>query len=148
MIYFQAKAFHELTVDELYAILKLRSEVFIVEQQCVYQDVDGLDKKAIHYWLEEKGKILSYLRVFWRNQTIGQLQIGRVVSSIKRQGYGKELLNRVIESCYKNSEAKEVYIEAQCYAIPFYEQAGFKVFSHKFLEDGIPHLKMKLLLND
>lgn len=148
MIYFQAKAFYELTVDELYAILKLRSEVFIVEQQCVYQDVDGIDKKAIHYWLEEKGKILSYLRVFWRNQTIGQLQIGRVVSSIKRQGYGKELLNRVIESCYKNSEAKEVYIEAQCYAIPFYEQADFKVFSHEFLEDGIPHLKMKLLLND
>lgn len=61
MIYFQAKAFHELTVDELYAILKLRSEVFIVEQKCVYQDVDGIDKKAIHYWLEEKGKILSYL---------------------------------------------------------------------------------------
>ncbi len=141
MKYFQ-KTFEELSVGELYEILKLRSDVFVVEQNCVYPDIDGIDRKSMHLFAAEDGKIVSYLRIYRREE--GVYQIGRVVTAIRGRGYGREILKKGIEYIRGLKDAEKVYIEAQCYAIGFYEREGFRVSSDEFLEDGIPHVVMML----
>ena len=136
------KSFHELTVSELYEILRVRSAVFVVEQNCIYLDPDGIDERSLHVYLEENGKILAYLRMFKTDSECSTIQIGRVLTVIRGKGYGMEVLRKAMAAAEGLAGIKKLYLEAQCYAIGFYEKAGFRVVSEPFLEDGIPHVKM------
>ena len=136
------KHFKELTTQELYAILKLRAEVFVVEQNCVYQDVDDVDLDAYHVYFKEEGKIVAYLRVVDKGKRLDEVSIGRVISLKRRQGLGSELLKAGLAVAKEKYSAKKVKIGAQAYAKPFYEKAGFTQISDEYLEDGIPHIYM------
>lgn len=138
------KHFEELTVTELYEILKLRSAVFVVEQSCIYQDIDDTDKTSLHIFIKEENTLKAYLRIFSR--TDKQAQIGRVVSAERGKSYGLTVMKEGISAAKELLKKESVYIEAQVYAIPFYERLGFKITSDEFLEDGIPHIKMELAL--
>ena len=138
------KLYKDLTIDELYEILKLRSIVFVVEQNCVYQDVDDIDKTSYHIFMKEKDKpeIKVYLRVFEKDKDTAQ--IGRVVTAQdkRRKGYATELIKKGIEIAKNEMKKNKVYLEGQVYAAKLYEKLGFKIISDEFLEDGIPHYKM------
>ena len=138
------KKFEELTLNELYNIMKLRSIVFVVEQNCVYQDLDDIDKKSYHIFMKEKDKpeIKVYLRVFEKDKDTAQ--IGRVVTAQdkRRKGYASELIKKGIEIAKNELKKNKVYLEGQVYASKLYEKLGFKIISDEFLEDGIPHYKM------
>lgn len=112
----------------------------MVEQNCVYPDIDEIDRIATHVWLEEDGALVSYLRFFERKEEPGTIQIGRVLSLKRRAHLGTALMEYALSKIPESS----LYLEAQVYAIPFYEQFGFQVTSEQFLEDGIPHVKMRL----
>ena len=138
------KLYKDLTIDELYEILKLRSIVFVVEQNCIYQDLDDIDKTSYHIFMKEKDKpeIKVYLRVFEKD--IDTAQIGRVVTAQdkRRKGYASELIKKGIEIAKNELKKNKVYLEGQVYASKLYEKLGFKIISDEFLEDGIPHYKM------
>ncbi len=136
------KTFEQLTSTELYEILKVRSAVFVVEQTCPYQDIDGGDYESLHVYLEEDGKILAYLRCYKQNETIAR--IGRVLTMERGKGYGRPLMEAGIKAVREHYTADSIYIEAQCYAIGFYNKFGFTVCGEEFLEDGIPHVPMTL----
>ncbi len=140
------KTFDELTTAELYMILRARAEVFVVEQECVYQDLDGIDTDALHVFTVENGELSSYLRIFIKDRMSKTTQIGRVLTVKRGMGLGLSLLFEGIKAAHDRLCAEEIYIEAQVYAIGFYEKAGFYVTSDEFLEDGIPHVKMALKL--
>jgi ElaA protein len=141
-----AKRFKELTLDELYAILKNRVDVFVVEQQCPYPEIDGKDKQAWHVMLMEGNEILAYLRVLEAGVSFDHVSIGRVLSIKRRSGHGRILLKEGIRIAFEELEAKEIWIEAQSYAKDFYANEGFRQTSEEFLEDGIPHIRMVLEL--
>ncbi|MBE6615042.1 MAG: GNAT family N-acetyltransferase [Ruminococcaceae bacterium] len=136
------KTFDELTAGELYEILRVRSLVFVVEQNCVYQDPDGIDLRSIHVYLEDKGEILAYLRVFLREGHAAEAQIGRVLTVARGKGLGRQVLDAGIRVAAERLQGDRIYLEAQCYAAGFYEKAGFRSISDPFLEDGIPHVQM------
>ena len=136
------KPFHELTVEQLYNILELRVAVFVVEQQCPYMDLDGLDQAAIHVWLEEDGVVTACARVMDRGVESEYVSIGRVVTAERRSGLGSRILTESIRAAKEYFHAGELYLEAQEYAIPFYARQGFAVASDVFPIDGIPHVKM------
>ena len=144
------KKYSELTVDELYEILKLRSEVFVVELNCVYQDIDDIDKRSYHIYMKEKDnpEIKVYLRVFEKDNDTSQ--IGRVVTAMdcRRKGYASQLIIKGIEISKNEMKKTKVYLEGQVYAAKLYEKLGFKIISDEFLEDGIPHYKMLKNLNE
>ena len=144
------KKYKELTIDELYEILKLRSIVFVVEQNCVYQDIDDIDKRAYHIFMKEKDKpeIRVYLRVFEKDKDTAQ--IGRVVTdeNYRRKGYASKLMLKGIEISKNEMKKSKIYLEGQVYAAKLYENLGFKIISDEFLEDGIPHYKMLKVLNE
>ena len=137
-----AKFFNQLTTRELYEILKARAEIFVVEQNCVYQDLDNKDYESLHVFYEENGKVIAYLRAFYRDDNV--VQIGRVLTIQHGTGLGGRLLNEGISQIKERMNPKQLYIEAQSYAIGYYERVGFKVCSEEFLEDGIPHVQMTL----
>ena len=137
-----AKYFNELTTKELYEILKARAEIFVVEQNCVYQDLDGKDYESLHIFYEERGKVTAYLRAFYRDESV--VQIGRVLTLQHGTGLGGKLLKEGIAQIKEKMNPSRLYIEAQCYAIGYYEKEGFMVCSDEFLEDGIPHVQMTL----
>ncbi len=141
---FVLKSFDRLSQMELYEILRARMAVFVVEQSCPYQDIDGLDYGAHHLYIEENGEIKAYLRLFQKDDSTARL--GRIITTERGKGYGLALLNEGIAAAKRLFSPKTVYIEAQCYATGFYEKAGFKVCSDVFLDDGIPHVKMELQL--
>lgn len=137
------KYFEELTVHELYEILRLRVSVFVVEQQCPYQEIDGLDQRSIHVFMTDAGKIQAYLRVVDRG-VAGEAWLGRVIAVKRRCGLGSRIMNAGIEIAKDRLHAQMIRVEAQTYAKPFYESLGFRQASEAFLEDGIPHIEMKL----
>ena len=137
-----SKYFDELTTRELYEILKSRAEIFVVEQNCVYQDLDGKDYDSLHVFFEEDGKIKAYLRAFRKNDHT--VQIGRVLTLQHGTGLGGKLLKEGIRIVRERMNPRYIYIEAQCYATGYYERQGFKICSDEFLEDGIPHVQMIL----
>jgi ElaA protein len=140
----KSKFFSELSTRELYEILKIRAEIFVVEQNCVYQDMDDKDYDSLHVFYEDEGSIVAYLRAFVKdNDTV---QMGRVLTLEHGKGLGGKLLKEGIEQIRKKQNPKKIYIEAQCYATGFYEREGFVVCSDEFLEDGIPHVQMILKL--
>ena len=136
------KKFEELSLDELYEILKIRAEVFVVEQNCVYQDLDGVDQEAYHVYLKENGRIVAYLRVMDKGKRLDEVSIGRVISLKRRCGVGSLLMREGLCVAKEKFGAKVIKVGAQVYAVPFYERAGFKVISDEYDEDGIPHVYM------
>ena len=137
-----AKYFEELSTTELYEILKSRAEIFVVEQNCVYQDLDDKDYKSLHVFYESKGKVVAYLRAFVKDEKV--VQMGRVLTLEHGKGLGGRLIKEGIKLIKEKMKSECIYIEAQCYAIGFYEREGFKICSEEFLEDGIPHVQMIL----
>ena len=136
------RRYSELTKEELYAIVKLRIAVFIVEQNCPYMELDDRDQEAIHVWLEDDDGIEAYLRVMDRGMESEHVSIGRVISVKRRSGIGSQVLSEGIRAAKEYFAADKIYLEAQVYAKPFYEKAGFRQVSDEFLEDDIPHIKM------
>jgi len=139
-----AKTFDELNKRELYEILKIRAAVFVVEQECAYQDIDGCDMAALHLMMSDGDEIKAYLRIFVNEQ--GRVQIGRMLSVERRKGYARELLNEGINRAVSHFGAKKIYLEAQSYAKELYRRAGFVEISDEFDLDGIPHVEMMLEL--
>lgn len=137
------KEFDELTTRELYEILRVRSEVFVVEQNCIYQDLDEIDFRSVHIYLEEDNRVLAYLRVFYKDINNDVLQFGRVLTAKRRLGYGRVLMEEAIKFSIDKFNPKKVYLEAQKYAIGYYQKFGFEVRSDDFLEDGIVHVIME-----
>lgn len=140
----QIKRFGELTAEELYRILKLRVDVFVVEQACPYPELDGLDREALHIWLEDEEGVHAYLRVMDRGAESEYVSIGRVVARERRKGLGTRILKEGIRAAREYLGAEAVYLEAQTYAVGLYEKQGFRPISEEFLLDGIPHVKMLL----
>ncbi len=138
------KRFHELTVDELYDLLKLRVDVFVVEQNCPYPELDGLDREALHLWLSDEGGIAACLRVMDRGAESEYVSIGRVIAARRRQGLGSRILREGIRAAREVFGAERIYLEAQTYAAGLYEKQGFRRISGEFPLDGIPHVKMLL----
>lgn len=137
------KAFHELTIDELYSILQLRSEIFVLEQNCLYQDMDGLDKRAYHLMLmDDQGILVGYARIFPPNITFREASIGRIISKMHGIGLGKLLMEKSIEETLTLFGQVDIRIGAQVYAIPFYERFGFESMGTVYIEDEIPHIEM------
>lgn len=137
------KSFEELTVDELYELLRVRTEVFVVEQDCVYQDMDGDDKQAIHVWITEGDKVVALARVCPAGVHLPTISIGRVITTVRGKGYGKQIMLAAIDVAVEHFGATSIDIEAQEYAKGFYEGVGFKQTSNTFMLDGIPHIKMR-----
>lgn len=136
--------FESLSVSNLYQILKLRSEVFVLEQECLYQDLDDLDQPSWHVMLKDGDQLVACARVFHRNRDEKVAQIGRMVTAMKyrRMAKGSVVMSKAMEVAFQELGAETIYIEAQVYAIPFYRNLGFEVNSDEFLEDGIPHVQM------
>lgn len=137
------KTFKQLTVDELYELLRVRTEVFVVEQDCVYQDMDGDDKEAIHVWITEGDKVVALARVCPAGVHLPTISIGRVITTVRGKGYGKQIMLAAIDVAVEHFGATSIDIEAQEYAKGFYEGVGFKQTSDTFMLDGIPHIKMR-----
>ncbi len=138
------KRFEELTAEELYEILKIRVAVFVVEQNCPYQEIDGKDKQSFHIYLKDDCGIQAYLRVVDKGVSFNEVSIGRVIAVKRRCGIGSRILSEGIKVAKNRLGAATIKIEAQTYAKEFYEQQGFKQVSEEFLEDGIPHIQMIL----
>ena len=136
----QSKMFHELTARELYEILKARVEIFVVEQNCVYQDLDDRDYQSLHVFFEEENRVTAYLRAFWKAD--GCVQMGRVLTMRHGTGLGGRLLREGITQIRDKLNPERIYLEAQCYAEGFYGKHGFQKISDKFMLDGILHYKM------
>jgi len=136
------KTFDELQTTDLYQILQLRSEVFVVEQECPYQDMDDFDQHSTHFWINAGDQIVAYARVI--PPDAGRCQIGRVVSAIaaRGRGYGKEVFEQALEYCHEQFRKIPIELSAQLYALDFYAGFGFNVEGKVYLEDGIPHVKM------
>lgn len=140
------KTFAALTNYELYAILKARVDIFVVEQKCAYPEIDGLDLQAYHLFLTEGEELKAYLRVFLAPNDKETAIIGRVLSTERRRGYALQMLHAGIQCIQEKFSATRIQIEAQVYARSLYEKVGFRQISAEFLEDGIPHIKMELIL--
>lgn len=139
------KFWFELTKDEVYNLLELRIEVFVMEQNCPYQEADGKDKESVHFFaMDTKNSPIAYLRVIPPGISYPEWSIGRVATrSIHRnQGLGKSLMRQALEWVDKNHTNQDIRISAQTYLQQFYESFGFENTGKAYLEDGIPHIEM------
>ncbi|WP_288955507.1 GNAT family N-acetyltransferase [uncultured Polaribacter sp.] len=141
---FITKSFSELTTSELYQILQLRSEVFVVEQDCVYQDLDFKDQKALHVFGFKNDKIIAYTRLFKPGDYFDNSSIGRVVvaASERKYGYGFHLMEASIKAIEDHFNSSKITISAQVYLTKFYNSLRFNKVGEEYLEDGIPHIRM------
>ncbi len=138
------KQFHDLTPQELYSILHLRNEVFVVEQQCIYNECDGKDLNCFHLWATLNGEVVAGSRIVPPGISYDVPSIGRVVShpKFRHLKLGHQLMRhslQIIENIYETTSVK---ISAQCYLGSFYEQYGFVQISEQYLEDNLPHMEM------
>ncbi|MDA7745736.1 GNAT family N-acetyltransferase [Psychromonas sp.] len=140
--------FAELSVSRLYEILKLRQDVFLLEQSCLYADLDDLDQKALHILLisEEDDNLLAYCRILPAGTKFSDVSIGRLAVSDneRKKGYAKQVMQKAIDFIAEEMQASKVKISAQYYLYSFYESFGFKAVSEPFDEDGIKHIEMEL----
>ncbi len=138
------KRFEELTITELYEILRVRAEVFVVEQNCVYQDLDMKDKKAQHLFCEENGEIMAYLRILDKGVSYPEISIGRVLVTEmnRRKGLAREMMQRAMNFVKDELGESQIRISAQLYLKRFYESLGFQATSDVYLEDDIEHIEM------
>ena len=144
-IQWKIKSFEDLSVHELYDILRLRSEIFVVEQNCVYLDLDGKDKVALHLFGESEGKIVAHSRLFKPEISFENASIGRVVvdANYRDRKYGHDLMREAIAGIKNHFGESKITIGAQLYLKKFYESHGFIQTSEMYLEDDIPHIEMK-----
>lgn len=136
------KHFSQLTTEELMQIYKLRIAVFVVEQNCPYQDIDGWDPYAYHVYLKDGEGIQAYLRVLPQNTLYEDASLGRVISMKRRCGLATRILREGIALARKKFDARRLIIGAQTYACPVYEKVGFVRTDYEYMEDGIPHVRM------
>ena len=138
------ETFYELDIEDIYQILRLRSEVFVVEQNCVYQDIDNKDHNAIHLYYKENNEILAYTRIFKAGHYYENPCIGRVVVSKKNRGndLGKKIMIDSMEYIKQNIKGEKIELSAQKYLDKFYKDLGFYKIGEDYLEDGIPHQRM------
>ena len=147
-INWKEQGFEELKIAELYAILRLRQQVFIVEQQCIYQDCDGRDEKAHHltgcYEVKDLLQPIAYLRIFYPEKASNSISIGRVLThpNFRRKGLGRKIMTQCLLNIEKRYPESAIIISAQQYLIGFYESFNFHISSEEYLEDGIPHIRM------
>lgn len=141
------KKFHQLSPDELYELLKLRVNVFVVEQSCAYPELDDKDQTADHLWLSEKSKIISYMRIYYPSKQLAA--IGRVVTHMEHRGQGlsREMMKEALYFLKKQNDITRIYLQAQEHLVPFYTSFGFHTASDVYLEDEIPHVDMNLEMN-
>jgi len=145
MVNFNCKSFQELSLQELYDIMVLRQEVFVVEQDCPYLDADGNDQVCHHLMGYEKGELVAYTRLVPQGISYKKYPaIGRVITAkkIRGRGIGIELMQKSIQLCEELFGKKNIKISAQCYLLKFYNSLGFKEIGERYLEDGIPHMGM------
>jgi ElaA protein len=144
-MHFILKKFEDLSLEELYRILQIRAEVFVVEQDCVYQDLDNLDQNSYHVLGIVDNEIEAYTRIIPPGGTYDDYSsIGRVITSqkVRKNGYGKSLMNFSIKSCFEAYTTSPLKISAQTYLLKFYSELGFEAVGEGYLEDGIPHIAM------
>jgi ElaA protein len=148
MIYWKCKHFKELTVYELYSIMRLRSEVFVVEQNCVFLDADNKDQHCYHLCGWDHQTLVAYSRIVPPSLTYDEPSIGRVITAheYRRSGAGRMLMQKAIEECLLIFDKKNIKIGAQLYLKKFYESLGFRQCSEVYLEDDIKHIEMLLVL--
>lgn len=146
-IHWQCKAFDELSLNELYSLLALRAEVFVVEQDCPYQDLDGKDPQCLHILgTDTNGDLLAYARIVPAGLAYEQVALGRIVTSpkVRRTGAGKQLMHYGLEQIEEKYGTVPIVMSAQCYLLDFYKSFGFVPQGEEYLEDGIPHMHMLL----
>jgi ElaA protein len=143
-IIWKIKSFEEITTSELYEIIKARVDVFVVEQDCPYPDLDGYDQQAVHIWAEQDQDVLAYCRIFNKGIKYQETSIGRVLTTEKARGksLGKQLIQYAVETIENRFHTSEVRISAQDYLLRFYSGFGFEDTGKKYLEDNIPHTEM------
>ena len=141
---FTAKQFEELTPFQLYEILKVRCAVFLLEQNIICQDMDGVDLISRHCFLEEDNRVVACLRAFYTDETHTAVRIGRVLTTEHGNGWGRELMKKSLADIQRSMPCSKICIDAQKYAVGFYEKFGFRVTSGEFLEEGIVHVSMEL----
>lgn len=144
MLHIISKTFAQLTTDELYAILQLRSEIFVVEQNCVYQDIDYKDQKALHVLGYKNDVLVAYTRIFKPGDYFELASIGRVLvkKDERRFKYGYDIMNASINAVQNVFDETKIKISAQLYLKNFYNSLGFNQIGEVYLEDGIPHIAM------
>ena len=144
MLEIKIKTFEELAKQELYDVLQLRSAVFVVEQDCVYQDLDGKDQKALHVLGFKNDKLIGYTRIFKPGIYFKESSIGRVVvaKNERQYKYGYNLMEASIKAIKSHYDKTLIKISAQCYLKQFYTNVGFNSIGEPYLEDGIPHIAM------
>jgi ElaA protein len=144
---FKIKPFKELSLQELYNVLKLRTEVFVVEQECVYQDMDNKDQKALHLLGFYNDELVAYSRLFNVGDYFENASIGRVIvaQAYRDRKWGHELIRQGIEGIALHYKESKITISAQLHLQKFYERHGFKRTSDMYLEDNIPHIQMKIV---
>lgn len=140
----EVKCFEELTNHELYELLQLRAEVFVVEQNCIYNDVDGADPDGLHVLAKEDGKIIGYTRLLPRGTRFDTASIGRMVvdKASRFKGYARQIMNHSIQFIFNEWNESVIHISAQQYLKGFYASLGFEIVTEPYLEDGIPHVGM------
>ena len=141
---FFAKKFFELSVDELYEILKSRTEIFLLEQNIICQDMDDKDRESLHCFFRNGAKVVGYLRAFSSDKDA--VTVGRVLTLEHKKGLGRELMTKSIDAIRSNFDCKKIYVHAQKQAVGYYEKMGFSVISDEYMEEGIPHLTMEMVI--
>ncbi|MEM9886084.1 MAG: GNAT family N-acetyltransferase [Bacteroidota bacterium] len=144
---FILKSFQELSLEELYELLRLRQEVFVLEQECAYLDADGKDQAGWHLMGKKNGEIVAYARLLPQGISYESYpSIGRIVTSAsgRGKGYGKALVEKSIAICRQKWGKQPIKISGQSYLLNFYQSFGFQIVGEEYLEDGIPHLAMLL----
>ena len=145
----QVSEFNDLTNFELYEILKLRNEVFVVEQECPYDDIDGNDINALHLFIIENDSVVACCRILKPGVTFPTFAIGRLATKkeYRGNGYARSLMENAIKNIFERVEVDTIMISAQSYLKEFYDSLGFKIVSDMYLEDEIPHYNMMLKKN-
>lgn len=139
---FFEKEFSQLTAEEVYEILKSRSQVFMLEQGIQCLDMDDADYRSRHFFFWEGGRVIAYLRAFPLEKS-GEVKIGRVLTLTRGKGLGRILMEKSLEKIRRDMGAETVFVDAQVQAAPFYEKCGFLPISEEFIEEGVPHISMK-----
>ena len=142
-----AKDFDELTVSELYEIIKSRAEIFTLEQNIICQDLDDMDYCSLHIFCTDNKRITAYLRAFYKDEDKTNVRVGRVLTLKHGTGLGKVLMTEAISEIKRRMPCEKITINAQKYATGFYEKFGFRVVSDDFLEEGVVHVAMELKMN-
>lgn len=141
---FKAKLFSELSLKELYEIIKSRAEIFLLEQNIICQDLDGKDYESMHCFIWENERAIACLRAFLSDEKEKIVTVGRVLTLQHKNGLGRDLMQKSLEKIKEHFSCKKILIHAQTHAIGFYEKFGFEVVSDEFMEEGVMHVTMEL----